>query len=388
MRTEAEIRVSAAPGETRVAGLRDGLLEFAAVERTSQPDGVGDLHHARVSALAPAMSGAFLLLGGGTTGFLPEGELPPPRRPIMKALQEGQALPVRIMRAAQGGKGPRVTARLSAAEQALATAASGAPPALIRRGDDAATRLAEHWTHAPIITDDARLAASLRRRVDVTRVSLVVGEAFDRDLDTAFEDLTLPRVELGDGASLMIQPTSALTAIDVDAGAAAGTRDLGAHGQVNRLAVGGVARQIRLRNLAGAILVDFAGLAVRQREALVAPMTEALLTDPLKPRLLGLTRLGLMEIVRPRIHPPLHEILGLPASPLTRALVAVRQALREVAATPGASLALVAAPEVISALRQEAGALAAYRDRTGRPLLLEPDARLRPGQERITEAIR
>ncbi|MGK7867258.1 ribonuclease E/G [Falsiroseomonas sp. E2-1-a20] len=385
MKDQPEIRVSATPGEVRVAGLRGGVLEVAAVERTGRPDGVGDLHLARVSALAAAMSGAFLTLQDGTTAFLPEGELPPPRRPIAQALQEGQALPVRLIRAAQGGKGPRATARLSAAELALAATTTGSAPLLLRRGDDTATRLARDWPNASVVTDNARLAASLGARIGKGRVSLVLGTAFDAELEAAFEDLLSPFVALKDGARLVIQPTSALTAIDVDTGPAAGSRDPMAHKRVNALAILEVARQIRLRNLAGAILVDFAGLSVRQREALVAPMAAALLVDPLKPRLLGLTGLGLMEIVRPRIHPPLHEILGTPPTPLTRGLAALRQALRESAASQGTALALRAAPEVIAALSLEAGVLAAYREATGRSLVLEPDPRLRPGQEQVAE---
>ena len=63
------------PGETRVALLDDdGRLLEAWVERAGAPGGVGDLHRARVTALAPAMAGAFLALAGGETGFLPEGE--------------------------------------------------------------------------------------------------------------------------------------------------------------------------------------------------------------------------------------------------------------------------------------------------------------------------
>ena len=51
------IRVSASPGEVRTALLDGDRLLEAWVERPGRPDGVGDLHRARVAALAPAMSG-------------------------------------------------------------------------------------------------------------------------------------------------------------------------------------------------------------------------------------------------------------------------------------------------------------------------------------------
>ncbi|MBU8538305.1 ribonuclease E/G [Falsiroseomonas tokyonensis] len=385
MSGDAEIRVSVSPGEVRVAGLRDGRLEVAFIERPSRPDGVGDLHRARVTAILPAMSGAFLLLGDDTSGFLPESELPPPRRPIAKALQEGQSLPVRVMRAAQGGKGPRLSARLSPAEQKLAQQVGSGAPALLQRGDGAAMRLARDWPEAPIVTDGPAVAGLLRAALDPARITLTLSPAFGPELEARFAELAEPRLALDGGASLIFHPTPALTAIDVDSGSLAASRDPVAHERLNAVAIPAIARELRLRNLAGAILVDFAGLAVRRREMLVAPLAEALAQDPLSPRLLGMTRLGLMEIVRPRVHPPLHEILGLPPSPLTCGLAALRQAVREEAAKPGASFALRAAPEVILALQALPQSLMDYQAITQRALALQPDPRLRPGQEDIME---
>ncbi|WP_439595898.1 ribonuclease E/G [Falsiroseomonas sp.] len=385
MTGDAEIRVSVSPGEVRVAGLRDGRLEIVAVERPGRPDGVGDLHRARATAILPAMSGAFLLLGDGSTGFLPESELPPPRRPISKALQEGQSLAVRVQRAPQGGKGPRLSARLSTAEQRLVEQSGSGAPALLRRGDGAALRLARIWPEARIVTDGPAVAGLLRSAFEPARTTLTLSSTFGPELEARFAELAEPRVEMEGGASMIIHPTPALTAIDVDSGGLAGSRDSIAHERLNAVAVPVIAREIRLRNLAGAILVDFAGLAVRRRELLVAPLAEALADDPLSPRLLGMTRLGLMEIVRPRVHPPLHEILGLPPSPLTRGLAALRQALREVSARPGSGFALRAAPEVIQALESLPQALHDYQEAARRPLQLQPDIRLRPGQEDIME---
>ncbi|RYJ00307.1 MAG: ribonuclease, partial [Acetobacteraceae bacterium] len=106
------ILVSASPGEVRVALLRGDRLDEAWVERPARPDGVGDLQRARVTALAPAMAGAFLALAGGESGFLPESEAGPVRQPIGKSVSEGQVLVVRVTRASQGGKGARVSARV------------------------------------------------------------------------------------------------------------------------------------------------------------------------------------------------------------------------------------------------------------------------------------
>ena len=373
----ALIRVSVSPGERRVALLRDDRLHAAAIERPARPDGLGDLHRARVSAVSKPMSGAFLLLADGSTAFLPDSEALD-----RKALHEGAILPIRITRAGQGGKGPRATARLTEAERATAI---GPGVALIRRGPDAALRLAAREPSAEVETDSPAEAARLKRLLG-DRVRLLREPAFDDDLEAEFDLLAGQEVPLPGGGRLTIHPTPALTAIDVDAGAHAGGGDAASQLRLNHAAVEEAARQIRLRELAGAILLDVAGMPVKRREALSAPLAAALDADPLKPRLLGLTRLGLFEIQRPRIQPPLHEVLGLPPSALTHGLVALRRAVREAAAAPGRALALRANPAVLAALEALPGALAEMTASAGRPLRLVPDAALPPGREQVEEA--
>ena len=373
----ALIRVSVSPGERRVALRRDDRLHAAAIERPARPDGLGDLHRARVSAVSKPMSGAFLLLADGSTAFLPDSEAPD-----RKALHEGAILPIRITRAGQGGKGPRATARLTEAERA---AAVGEGVALIRRGPDAALRLAAREPSAEIATDNPAEAARLKRLLGA-RVRLLREPAFDDDLEAEFDLLAGQGVPLPGGGRLTIHPTPALTAIDVDAGAHAGGGDAASQLRLNHAAVEEAARQIRLRELAGAILLDVAGMPVKRREALSAPLAAALEADPLKPRLLGLTRLGLFEIQRSRIQPPLHEVLGAPPSALTHGLIALRRAAREAAAAPGRALALRAHPAVLAALEALPGALAEMTASAGRALRLVPDAALSPGREQVEEA--
>jgi hypothetical protein len=102
-------------------------------------------------------------------------------------------------------------------------------------------------------------------------------------------------------------------------------------------------------------LVDFAGLKVRQRNAIGPALAAALASDPLRPRFLGFTALGLAEIRRPRVRPPLHELL---AGPLASGLAALRAIARSIQTEPGRRLALRAAPAVIAALEADKVALA------------------------------
>jgi Ribonuclease G/E len=374
----ATLLVSVSPGERRLALLRDDRLHLAAIERPARPDGLGDLHRGRVTAVSKPMSGAFLALADGSTGFLPDSE-----QPDRRAVTEGAILPLRVIRAAQGGKGPRLSARLTEAER---TAAAGEGVAMVRRGPDSALRLAAAAKDAPVLVDDAAEAARLRRHLGVARVTLLRGPAFDDSLEAEFDTLAGPEVPLPGGGRLLVQPLAALTAIDVDAGGAGTVGDAGAAMRLNQAAVAEAARQIRLRNLAGAILLDVAGLTAKRREALAEPLAAALAEDPLRPELLGLTRLGLFEIRRSRVHPPLHEVTGAPPSPLTHGLAALRRAMRDAAAMPGRALALRAAPAVLAAVEALEGALADYAAGAGRPLQLRPDPGLPPGREVIEDA--
>ena len=360
----ATIRAACSPGEVRIAVTRDDALLDYALWRPGMPDGVGDLYRGRVTARVPAMAGAFVALDGAE-GFLPDTA-------GAAGLTEGTVLGVRVIRAAQGGKGPRLSAALEAAEQALV---GSGPPALLRRGPSPLAELAGAYPDAPMLLDDAALAATLRPALGA-RLELVRA-AFDLELAARIEVLADPVVLLPNGARLAIHPTPALTAIDVDAGAATAARGGKAQAQraLNRAVMPALAAEIRLRNLSGAILVDFAGLPARKREALGPDLSAALAGDPLHPRLLGFTRLGLAEIVRPRIRPPLHELL---AGPHAAGLAALRAAAAEIAANPARPPGLRAAPAVLAALEADSVALADLARRAGRALIMRADPSLPP----------
>ncbi|MDE2006977.1 MAG: ribonuclease E/G [Rhodospirillales bacterium] len=356
------LRVAGSPGEARVAVLRDGVLEDVAIWRPGAPDGVGDLHRGRIVALVPAMAGAFVALTEGE-GFLPDtqGEA---------GQSEGDPVLVRVVRAARGGKGKRLA-------RPPPEAASGfplqGPPELLRRGPGAALDLAAHYPEAEVAIDDPALLARLRPALGARAVP--AAEAFDAALEAELDALAAPIAALPGGGRLHIHPTPVLTAIDLDAGAATATRAPKARAQLamNLAAIPELARQIRLRNLSGAILVDFAGMAPRARERLAAPLGAALAADPLRPRLLGFTRLGLAEILRPVLRPPLHEML---AGPHAAGLAALRALTREARARPGARLGLHASPSILAALEADPVALAEAAARLGARVTLRADPRL------------
>jgi ribonuclease G len=206
------------------------------------------------------------------------------------------------------------------------------------------------------------------------RVS-VTPSVWEDDVAEAIDALSDPVVMLSGGASLSIWPTPALVAIDVDAGGAltgaGGARSR--HEALNRAVVPALAEQIRLRNLSGGIVVDLAGLSPRKRAGLAPDFVTALANDPLRPRFLGFTALGLAEIVRSRVHPPLHELL---AGPLAAGLMALRAVMAAFERDPRGMPAVRAHPAVVSALQGDSAALADLARRTGRGVTLRSDPSL------------
>ncbi len=351
-----DIRASCAPGEIRVAVMQAGALLDYAIDRPGAPDGVGDIHVGRVSAVAPAMAGVFVALDGAD-GFLPDSE-------GGAGLAEGAMAAVEVTRAAQGGKGPRLTVR--------GPGGPCAPPVrLLQRGPGPLLRLASAYPEARVLFDDAFVLAQ-RRPAFGDRAHLVA-QAFDDALEADIDALAESVVALPGGMRASIVPTPALTAIDVDGAAATGERAAKSASQLaaNRAAIPALARQIRLRQLGGAILIDFAGMPARKR-ATLGPLLEACLReDPAKPRLIGFTGLGLAEILRPRTAPPLHELLS---GPLAAGLAALRQAAR----TQAARMTLRASPPVVSALQADPAALPDLARRLTHPILLTSDPSLPP----------
>ena len=111
-----------------------------------------------------------------------------------------------------------------------------------------------------------------------------------------------PRVELGNGAYLIIEHTEALTSIDVNTGGFIGDDSLEyTVYQTNLIAAREIARQIKLRNMGGLFVVDFIDMQQPEhRNALVAELDKALSKDGAPYRVLPMSDFGLIEFTRKR----------------------------------------------------------------------------------------
>lgn len=115
------------------------------------------------------------------------------------------------------------------------------------------------------------------------------------DVHQIIEDALNPYVPLSQGGSLVVEQTHAMTVIDVNQGSISDIKTL------NIKAAKEVARQLRIRNLSGAVLVDFVNMRLRSdRYELVSVLQGLLEKDPGRAQVHGFTRLGIMEITRTR----------------------------------------------------------------------------------------
>ncbi len=212
------------------------------------------------------------------------------------------------------------------------------------------------------------------------------------DLDTLFDETLSPTIALASGGSVHLEMAKAATLIDVDTGTPASGSPERTALAINIAAAVVIARQLRLRRLGGSIVVDFVGLDNRgARERVRVALARALAADPARPEILGWTRLGHLELVRPRRLRPLAEVLlEMPPQGLLRktaitvAHEALRRLRREERAQPGPLWRLAVTPDVAAALAgPAANALAAFEQRSGRKTAVAADPSLERGQFQI-----
>lgn len=131
------------------------------------------------------------------------------------------------------------------------------------------------------------------------------------NIERKLEDALKERVWLKSGAYLVIQPTEALTVIDVNTGKCISKkRDERTYLKINIEAAKEVAKQIRLRNLSGIILVDFINLSGKELMAeLVDVFQKELRKDPISTTLVDITKLQFVEVTRKKVRKPLKEAI-------------------------------------------------------------------------------
>jgi Rne/Rng family ribonuclease len=445
-----ELLITAGPGEWRAALLEDGVPVELFVERGDWRE-AGSIYLGRVRRLLPALGAKLVDIGDDRLGFLPAREI----LPRGQQLDEGERVIVQIRREAQGGKAARLTTSvalrgalvelrwgrpgirggeiLSSADRANLSAVAGkaaagvrlirpepidtliaevmdltqrwrdildraarlAPPARLDPPLSFGAALAAALPAAPgqILVDDPAIVPELRGVFPGAVMQHKPEAEWPVELDAAFDRGLAETVGLAGGGSVHFEAARAAVLIDVDSGSPEAGSPETTGLAVNLAAAEVIAHQIRLRNLGGGIVIDFVGLEGRKlRERVRDTLAEALMPDPAHPQILGWTRLGHIELVRPRRGRPLAEALlkPRPGGALVKTAVTIAHEVlhalrREARAQPGRRWHLTVNPDVAAALAGvAAAALRAIEERFGRAIAIETDPSLGRDRFQIT----
>ncbi|MCS6786038.1 MAG: ribonuclease G [Thiobacillaceae bacterium] len=219
------------------------------------------------------------------------------------------------------------------------------------------------------------------------RIVLYSGERplFDLyNVEEEVEKALARRVELKSGGYLIIDQTEALTTIDVNTGAFTGVRSFDdTVFKTNLEAAQAIARQLRLRNLGGIILIDFIDMDnPEHKEAVLAELTRALARDRTRITINGFTALGLVEMTRKRTRDSLARQLcepcptcggrGMVKTAQTVCYEILRAIVREARQFNAREFRILAAQPVIDLfLDEESQSLAQVSDFIGKPVSLQ-----------------
>ncbi|MFN7664646.1 MAG: ribonuclease G [Inhella sp.] len=199
------------------------------------------------------------------------------------------------------------------------------------------------------------------------------------------------RVDLKSGGYLVFDQTEALTTIDVNTGAFVGAKNFDdTVFKTNLEAAGTIARQLRLRNLGGIVIVDFIDMARDEhRQAVMAELKKHLSRDRTRTTVGGFTSLGLLELTRKRTRESLSRMLCEPCptcqgrgqvkTARTVCYDILREILREARQFDPREFRVVASAAVVEMLLDEESVhLAGLSEFIGKPISLSAEAGMNP----------
>ena len=209
-------------------------------------------------------------------------------------------------------------------ENVLKVSEGSYPPNLVKRDDDFSLKiLRDHIKESTkSIIIDSKFSVAKAKDFLINYDSDINIEFHDNSLNQhIFEKYEIkktiqkalqPRVDLPSGGYIIIEPTEALTVIDVNSGSF--TRSANSRQTVlwtNCEAAVEISRQMKLRNIGGVIVVDFIDMESRRDQfQLLEHFTSAIKDDSARPQIAQLTELGLVELTRKRQGQNIYELFG------------------------------------------------------------------------------
>ncbi len=281
-----------------------------------------------------SLPGRFVVLVPNSTAYgiskrLDDAERKRLRRIVDAVRPDGHGLIVRTAAAGASAEELEVDiARLVGQWDTIAAASlKGQGPALLYREPAIAVRVIReelNREYRAVVIDDSALYEQVRDYVGAVNPELADRvEFFDPEVESlpVFERYHVheqlhkaldPKVFLPSGGSLVIDRTEALTVIDVNTGKNVGTTNLEETVYRNNLeAAEEVARQLRLRDIGGIIVIDFIDMEIREnRDKVGSALRSALARDKTRTQVFDISELGLVEMTRKRVSEGLIESMS------------------------------------------------------------------------------
>ena len=320
---------------------------------------IGDVYLGTVENVLPGIDAAFVNIGESEkNGFIHVTDLGPLRLKkgsagITELLEPRQKVLVQVMKEPTGTKGPRLTGNLALPGRYLVLQPHGLGVNISRRisaeaernrlralgvlikppGAGLLIRTEAEGISEELLIDDLEALLRQWEAIQQAAETAVPPVLLNRDEDfihrilrdhmgpdllehykinAAIRDALKPRVDLPSGGYVIIEPTEALTVIDVNSGSF--TRSANARETVlwtNVEAAIEIARQLKLRNIGGVIIIDFIDMDSRRDQLqLLEHFTTATRDDSARPQIAQLTELGLVELTRKRQGQNIYELFG------------------------------------------------------------------------------
>jgi|GEM_PF-1400377 len=258
---------------------------------------------------------------------------------------------------------------------------------------------------ARIVCDNPETAINVRDFLKVatprakTRIEVYTGTAglfHDMGIDEEIDKINSRRVDLPSGGSLVIDPTEALVAVDVNSGRSRGHSNAEATAlNTNLEAAREIGRQLRMRDLGGVIVMDFIDMRdEKHRRAVERELKEVMKGDRAKNRILRINSFGILQMTRQRLGPPLKHSyyrncpqcdgLGMIKSEESQALVVMRLVARASVNEDVAEINITCPPQVAHYLTNyQRKDLILIEEKTEKTIIITADSEMTGDDVRI-----
>ena len=299
--------------------MRDNKVWQVNHYRKIEPTKVGGIHLGKVTYVDPSVNAAFIDLGSNIIGFLSAKDAVSTNGKsealsINKLIHEGQTIKVEVTADGFANKGPRLKQlQLDVSSpKHQAPACINPPPEPL----DSILSMCIRDKVSRVVFSDAYIEKKLMEWLQVEgkresfRLEYEEPSLFEKyEVDDAISSALLRKVILQNGAEIVFEQYETLCAIDVNSAKFAGQAKRGSL-DINLFAMQEIARQLRLRRLGGAIVIDALKMNSNDdRKVVLKALREQLKDDPFPTHVLGFSHLGLIEMTRARRGPSLSESL-------------------------------------------------------------------------------